>query len=132
MANVIKLDAEYLAERAGILKKRVDPTNKAMQLMKKALMSSGLIFQQRKRINSKIDAIRSEVNKIAQDADQLERALTNGVSRVNDWERDTRNRERTTASRLNKTWGFEVANWECGGIQGSQTVPTTPVPSNSR
>jgi hypothetical protein len=129
MADMIRLDPQYLSEYSKKLKNASGPVSAAQKLLEKAKMSSGWFSSQRDRINSDIGEIMRETTKISGDADAMAGYLLSvGVISLSEWARDTQTRESALVANLSKAWGFEAGNWSRGGNSGSTNVPTTPVP----
>jgi hypothetical protein len=126
MAEVIRLDSDYISSYSGKLKTALPLMEEALTLLNRARMSSGWFSAQRDRINSDIDAVMKEIKRISGEVGDVSDYLNTGAGWFKEWESYTQGKESVLASELAKVWGFEGSNWNGGNVK----APVTPVPQN--
>jgi hypothetical protein len=127
MADVITFDPAYfeqLVKDFGKTSKSLEDAKASLQKAKVGLDSGLVAFALCSRLNDDINKIKKNADTRINEANAFSKALTNGITRVNDWEETTKNRESSLAAELDKTWGFEGGSFarESAQSTGGETV----------
>jgi hypothetical protein len=115
MADVIALDPAYFQELAkdlGDVSRSLGDAKAILQKVRIGLDSGLVAFAACAALNLDIEKIKKTASARIDEANGYSKALTDGITRVNDWEATTKNRESGLAAQLGKTWGFEGGNFK--------------------
>jgi hypothetical protein len=135
MADIITFDPAYFQELSGCLKdvsRSLDEAKASLQKASVSLDSGVVAFILCAKLNDDIGAIKKAADARINEANSYSKALANGITRINDWEENTKKREFGLAARLGKTWGFENGKFSEGTEQtAAGPVDSSPISSDN-